>query len=103
MSSLQEFLTIKKRQIEQIHVEVAKRLKEEAESPTDEHLQDTVDNLFFKDRYVLVLPDGSRWGDVPGYRFIQSGFHQRPAALKQAGRLAGCRVFDTKEGMFIND
>lgn len=99
---LRDFLTIKKRQIEQIHIEVVERLKEEAASPTDEFLSETVNNLFFKDRYVLVMPNGERWGEIPGFRFIQSGFQQRPAALKQSSRLPGCRVYDTKEKEFIN-
>lgn len=103
MSALREFLDIKREQLNRIRDEVNERLREEGQNPTDEFLQSTVDSAWHSDRYILVMPDGSRWGDVPGHRLVQTGFQQRPAALKQGNRLPGCRVFDKKEGMFINE
>lgn len=54
-----------------------------------------------RDRYVLVLPDGSRYWDLPGRPFVTSGFIHRPAADRACGRLPGCRVLDVRTGQIV--
>lgn len=58
---------------------------------------------FAADRYVLAMPDGSRYWNVPLSPQYYSGFVQRPAALRAARNLPGCRVYDSKTKTYVTE
>lgn len=55
------------------------------------------------ERYVLARPDGYRYWNVPGQANLVSGFQQRPAALRVAQYLPGCRVYDSRTHTYITE
>jgi hypothetical protein len=98
--SVHEYLALCQVHIKKIHEQTRKFL---TNAPiTDEHLENTLEWAWGNDRYILILPDGRRYYDVPGYRGFQTSFVQRPAALRTAQHLPGCRVYDIKEKKVIN-
>jgi hypothetical protein len=64
---------------------------------TDTELEATVAWWGATDRYLIILPDGRPYYDVPGVGFQPIRYTQRPAAIRHATGLPGARVYDCRE------
>lgn len=63
--------------------------------------QRTLDFASRTDRYIIVRPDGEPYGHIPGIRWQQTRFSQRPAAIKHAKWLPAARVWDLRKNEFV--
>lgn len=64
---------------------------------------DVVPYVYPPERYVLTRADGMRYWNTPGVNNLYSGFQQKPAALRLAATLPGCRVYDSKTRTYITE